>query len=69
MGREPGGFDHVPRDIACVVLCVVLIIEFLEKVFLELTVGHSGLTELLAVTVSSNQCSEYWQQGDFLSTR
>ena len=25
-GREPGRFDHVPRDIPCVVLCVVLII-------------------------------------------
>ena len=28
-GREPGRFDHVPRDVACVVLCVVLIIELL----------------------------------------
>ena len=29
MGREPGRFDHVPRDVTCVVLCVVLIIELL----------------------------------------
>ena len=28
-GREPGRFHHVPRDVACVVLCVVLIIELL----------------------------------------
>ena len=28
-GREPGRFHHVPRDIVCVVLCVVLIIELL----------------------------------------
>ena len=28
-GREPGRFIHVPRDVACVVLCVVLIIELL----------------------------------------
>ena len=28
-GREPGRFDHVPHDVACVVLCVVLIIELL----------------------------------------
>ena len=29
MGREPGRTDHVPRDVLCVVLCVVLIIELL----------------------------------------
>ena len=29
-GREPGRFDHVSRDVACVCgLCVVLIIELL----------------------------------------
>ena len=28
-GREPGRFDHVPRDVQCVVLCMVLIIELL----------------------------------------
>ena len=28
-GREPGRFYHVPRDVVCVVLCVVLIIELL----------------------------------------
>ena len=27
-GREPGRFDHVPRDVA-VVLCVVMIIKLL----------------------------------------
>ena len=26
---EPGRTDHVPRDVLCVVLCVVLIIELL----------------------------------------
>ena len=28
-GREPGRFNHVPRDVQCVVLCVVLIIKLL----------------------------------------
>ena len=28
-GRETGRFDHVARDVACMVLCVVLIIELL----------------------------------------
>ena len=28
-GREPGGTDHVPRDVLCMVLCVVLIIKLL----------------------------------------
>ena len=28
-GRNPGRFDHVPRDVACMVLCVVLIIKLL----------------------------------------
>ena len=25
MGREPGRFDHVPRDVACVVLIIKLL--------------------------------------------
>ena len=29
MGREPGRFNHVPRDVVCMVLCVVLITELL----------------------------------------
>ena len=29
MGREPERYDHMPRDVLCVVLCVVLIIELL----------------------------------------
>ena len=29
MGREPGRFDNVPRDVVCVVLCEVLIIGLL----------------------------------------
>ena len=28
-GREPGRSDHMPRDVLCVVLCVVLVIESL----------------------------------------
>ena len=30
-GREPGRFDHVNHDVACLVLCVVLIIELLPS--------------------------------------
>ena len=31
MKTEPGRSDHVPRDVLCVVLCVVLIIELLPS--------------------------------------
>ena len=29
MEKEPGKFNHISHDVACVVLCVVLIIELL----------------------------------------
>ena len=43
-GREPGRSDHVPRDVLCVALCAVLIIELLPtQSVLNVTSGTRAL--------------------------
>ena len=49
-GREPGRTDHVPRDVLCVVLCMVLIIELLPTQSVLIVSVSSGSMDVTETT-------------------
>ena len=56
MGREPERYDHMPRDVLCVVLCVVLIIELLPtQSVLRVISSTQALLGVLNVAETTDQ--------------